>query len=65
MAPLHPSQLEYLKLMNKTDEFTNLIDVNHIDIACLTETWLSDEIHPCVTVIEGYTCEKWCPYLYP
>ena len=45
-------------LMNKIDEITILMDVNHVDIACLTETWLSGEILPCVTGIEGYACER-------
>ena len=45
-------------IMNKIDEITNLIDVNHVDIACVTETWLSDEVPPCVTGIDGYTCER-------
>ena len=39
-------------IMNKIDEITNLIDVNHVDIACVTETWLSDEVPPCVTGID-------------
>ena len=45
-------------IVNKIDEITNLIDVNHVDIACVTETWLSDEVPPCVTGIDGYTCER-------
>ena len=44
--------------MNKIDEITILMNVIHVDIACLTETWLSGEILPCVTGIEGYACER-------
>ena len=40
-------------LMNKIDEITISMDVNHVDIACLTETRLSGETLPCVTGIEG------------
>ena len=45
-------------IMNKIDEITNLTDVNHFHIACVTETWLSDEVPPCETGIDGYTCER-------
>ena len=37
---------------------TNIIDDNEVGIACVTETWLSDEVPHCVTDIDGYTCER-------
>ena len=37
---------------------TEIIEVYKVDIACVTETWLSEEILPCVTDIDGYTCER-------
>ena len=43
-------------IVHKIDEMTNLIDDNEVDIACVTETWLSDEVPHCVT--DGYTCER-------
>ncbi len=45
-------------IVNKIDEMTEIIENNKADIACVTETWLSDEIPPCVTDIDGYTCER-------
>ena len=36
---------------------TNIIDDNEVGIACLTETWFSDEVPHCITHIDGYTCE--------
>ena len=45
-------------IVNKIDEMTEIIENNEVDIACVTETWLSDEIPPCVTDIDGYTCER-------
>lgn len=30
-------------LVNKVDEFTQLLSDNHVEVACVTETWLSDE----------------------
>ena len=45
---------------------TEKIEKNKAGIACVTETWLSDEIPPCVTDIDGYTCERGRrPYLHP
>ena len=38
-------------IVHKIDEMTNLIDDNEVDIACVTETWLSDEVPHCVTDI--------------
>ena len=35
-----------------------IIEINTVDIACVTETWLSEEIPPLVTDIDGYTCER-------
>lgn len=37
---------------------TNLIDAHHVGIACVTETWLSDEVPSCTTDIDGYTCQR-------
>ena len=37
---------------------TNIIDDNEVDLACVAETWLSDEVPHCVTDIDGYTCER-------
>ena len=31
---------------------------NKADIVCVTETWFSDSIPPCVTDIDGDTCER-------
>ena len=45
-------------IVNKIDEMTEIIENNKADIACVTETWLSNEIPPCVTDIDGYTCER-------
>ena len=45
-------------IVHKIDEMTNIIDDNEVDIACVTETWLSDEVPHCVTDIDGYTCER-------
>ena len=45
-------------IVHKMDEMTNIIDDNEVDIACVTETWLSDEVTHCVTNIDGYTCER-------
>ena len=53
---------------------TEIIENNKVDIACVMETWLSDEIPPCVTDIDGYTCKRrdrvdgrggGRPYLHP
>ena len=60
-------------IVHKIDEMTNIIDDNEVDIACVTETWLSDEVPHCVTDIDGYTCERrdrvdrrgGRPYLHP
>ena len=55
--------------MGKTG-LTEIIGNNKADIACMTETWLSDE----TTDIDGYTCERrdrvdrrggGRPYLHP
>ena len=55
-----PTLLNYntRSIVHKIDEMTNLIDENEVDIACVTETWLSDEVPHCVTDIDGYTCER-------
>ena len=45
-------------IVNKIDEMTEIIENNKADIACVTKTWLFDEIPPCVTDINGYTREK-------
>ena len=45
-------------IVHKIDEITNILDDNEVDIACVTETWLSDEVPHCVTDIDGYTCER-------
>ena len=45
-------------IVHKIDEMTNIIDDNEVDIACITETWLSDEVPHCVTDIDGYTFER-------
>ena len=45
-------------IVNKIDEMTEIIENNKADIVCVTETWLSNEIPPCVTDIDGYTCER-------
>ena len=34
-------------IVNKIDEMTEIIENNKADIACVTETWLSDGIPPC------------------
>ena len=60
-------------IVNKIDKMTEIIENNKADIACVTEIWLSDEIPPCVTDIDGYTCERrnrvdsrgGRPYLHP
>ena len=45
-------------IVHKIDEMTKIIDDNEVDIACVTETWLSDEVPHCVTDIVRYTCER-------
>ena len=45
-------------IVHKIDEMTNIIDDNEVDISCVTETWLSDQVLHCVTDIDGYTCER-------
>ena len=35
------------------DEMTEIIETNIVDIACVTETWISEEIPPCVAEIDG------------
>ena len=34
----------------------SLIDASHVDVACVTETWIFDETH-CTTNIDGCTFE--------
>ena len=33
-------------------------EINTVNIVCVTETWLSDEIPPCINDIDGYTCQR-------
>ena len=44
--------------MNKLDEITHLLDFHCVDIAGVTETWLSDTVPPSITTIDGYSCER-------
>ena len=44
-----------ISIVHKIDEMTNIIDDYEVDVACVTETWLSDEVPHCVTDIVGYT----------
>ena len=39
---------------SKIDELSTVLQVNNIDIACLTETWLKDEIPSDIVTINGY-----------
>ena len=61
-------------IVHKIEEMTNIFDDNEVDMACVTETWRSDEVPHCVTDIDGYTCERrdrvnrrgrGRPYLHP
>ena len=45
-------------IVHKIDEMKNIIDDNELDIACVTENWLSNEVPQCGTDIDGYTCER-------
>ena len=47
-----------ISIVNKIDEMTEIIEITTVDMVCVTETWLSEEIPPCVTDIDGYTCER-------
>ena len=42
-------------IVHKTDEMTNIIDDNEVDIACVEEIWLFDEVLHCFTDIDRYT----------
>ena len=44
-----------ISIVNKIDEMTEIIEITTVDMVCVTETWLSEEIPPCVTDIDGYT----------
>ena len=48
----------YKSKKNGAFPIVHKIDDNEVDIACVTETWLSDEVPHCVTDIDGYTCER-------
>ena len=45
-------------VVNKLDEITHLLDFHCVDIAGVTETWLSDTVPPSITTIDGYSCER-------
>ena len=46
------------RIVKEIDEMTEIIEINTVNIACVTETWPSKEIRPCITDIDGYTCES-------
>ena len=41
-------------LTNKLDDFEAVVRLNHPDIVCLTETWLSDDVPSEAVSIDGY-----------
>ena len=45
-------------VVNKLYEITHLLDFHCVDIAGVTETWLSDTVPPSITTIDGYSCER-------
>ena len=45
-------------VVNKLDEIFHLLDFHCVDIAGVTETWLSDTVPPSITTIDGYSCER-------
>ena len=42
----------------KVDELSTVLQINNIDIACLTETWLKDEISSDVVTVKGYVSHR-------
>ena len=58
MAPPTLLNSNIRSIVHKVDEMTNIINENEVDIACVTETWLSDEVLHYVTDIDGYTCDR-------
>lgn len=45
-------------LVNKIDELVDVLNSNAVDIACITETWLSDNVPTSVCNIDGYCMER-------
>jgi len=45
-------------VVSKVDEFSTVLRVNNIDIACLTETWLKDEISTDIVTVKGYVSHR-------
>ncbi len=41
-------------LMNKLDELNNLASLSHIDVICVTEAWLHDELKDHEISLPGY-----------
>ena len=45
-------------ILTKIDELATVLQINNVDIACVTETWLCDEKPAELVDIENYVCYR-------
>ena len=45
-------------LANKFDDFSQVVKQNHVEVAVISETWLSDRVHDGAVQLEGYTLHR-------
>ena len=47
-------------LTNKLDELTGVMELNNVDVAAITETWVTRSVPEKYLQISGYTVHFWC-----